>query len=160
MEGPYFARHFVRRLPAEEIADAISQATGTFPSIAISDSNVKVDYVMQARSSEELSGKELEPVGLLLASFGQADRDKTERDLSGSTVQAAEPLNSKFIKDHVKIHENGRPYKLLNHNPPLSNRLDRRGDVSGHCRSPAACAGSGYSPSRRSRNGITEVRRL
>jgi hypothetical protein len=121
MEGhyaPYFARHFVRRLPAEEIADAISQATGIFPSIAISDSNVKVDYVMQARSSEDLSGKELDPVGLR---FGQAD-DKTERDLSGSTVQAAELLNSKFIKDHVKIQKNGRLYKLLNHNPPLSNR--------------------------------------
>ncbi len=119
--APYFARHFVRRLPAEEIADAIAQATGIFPSIAISDSNVKVDYVMQARSSEDLHGKELEPIRLLLASFGQADRDKTERDLSGSTVQAAELLNSKLIKDHVKIQENGRLYKLLNHNPPLSN---------------------------------------
>ena len=29
--APYFARHFVSRLPAEAIADAISQATGNFP---------------------------------------------------------------------------------------------------------------------------------
>jgi hypothetical protein len=27
-----------------------------------------------------------------------------------------------LIKDHVKIQENGRLYKLLNHNPPLSNQ--------------------------------------
>ena len=119
--APYFARHFVRRLPAEVIADAISQATGIFPSIPISDSNVKVGYVMQARSSEDLRGKELEPLHLLLASFGQADRDKTDRDLAGSTVQAAALLNSEFVKEGVKIKENGRLSKLLNHNPPLSN---------------------------------------
>ena len=118
----YFARHFVHRLPAEEIADAISQATGIFPSIAINDTNVKVSYILQSRSSEDLGGKELEPVRLLLASFGQADRDKTERDLSGSTVQAAALLNSGFVKDRVKVKENGRLYKLLNHETPLSNR--------------------------------------
>jgi hypothetical protein len=120
--APYFARHFVRRLPAEAIADAISQATGIFPSISISDSNVKVGYVMQARSSEDLGGKELEPLHLLLGSFGQADRDKTDRDLSGSTVQAAALLNSEFVRDRVKIKENGRLSKLLNHNPPLGNQ--------------------------------------
>jgi hypothetical protein len=59
---------------------------------------------------------------VLLASFGQADRDKTERDLTGSTVQAAALLNSKFVKERVKIQENGRLYKLLNHNPPLNNQ--------------------------------------
>ena len=120
--APYFARHFVRRLPAEEIADAISQATEIFPSISISESNVKVGYVLQARSSEDLGGKDLEPLRLLLASFGQADRDKTDRDLSGSTVQAAALLNSKLVKDRVKIQEKGRLYKLLNHDPPLANR--------------------------------------
>ena len=119
--APYFARHFVRRLPAEEIADAISQATGVFPSISISDSDVKVKYVMQTRSSEDLGGHELDPLRLLLASFGQADRDKTSRDLTGSTVQAAALLNSQFVKDRVKFQENGRVHELMNHNPPLSN---------------------------------------
>jgi hypothetical protein len=120
--GPYFARHFVRRLPAEEIADAISQATGIFPSISINDANIKVKYIMQARSSEDLGGRELEPLRLLLASFGQADRDKTDRDLTGSTVQAATLLNSKFVNDRVKAQESGRVYQLLNHNPALSNQ--------------------------------------
>ena len=119
--APYFARHFVRRLPAEEIADAIDQGTESFPSIPVTDTNVKVTYILQARSSEDLKGKDLEPLRVLLASFGQADRDKTERDLTGSTVQAAALLNSRFVKDRVKIQENGRLYKLLNHNPPLDN---------------------------------------
>jgi hypothetical protein len=120
--APYFARHFVRRLPAEEIADSIGQATESFPSIPVTDTNVKVTYILQARSSEDLGGKDLEPLRVLLASFGQADRDKTERDLTGSTVQAAALLNSKFVKERVKIQENGRLYKLLNHNPPMDNR--------------------------------------
>jgi hypothetical protein len=120
--APYFARHFVRRLPAEEIADAISQATGVFPSISIADTNLKVRYVMQARSSEDLGGKDLDALRLLVASFGQADRDKTERDLSGSTVQAAALLNSKFVKERVKVQENGRLHNLLNHDPPMSNQ--------------------------------------
>ena len=47
----YFARHFVRRLAAEELFDAISEATGVFPSIQISGSTAKVHYVMQTRSS-------------------------------------------------------------------------------------------------------------
>ena len=120
--APYFARHFARRLPAEAIADAISQATGVFPSIAINDSTVKVNYVLQTRSSEDVSGKDLDTLRLLLVTFGQADRDKTERDNSGSTVQAAALLNSKFVKDRVKIQETGRLSKLLNHDPPLPNQ--------------------------------------
>jgi hypothetical protein len=119
--APYFSRHFVRRLPAEEIADAISQATGIFPAISISETDLKVGYVMQARSSEDLGGKDLEPLRLLLASFGQADRDKTDRDVTGSTVQAAALLNSKFVKDGVKIQEKGRLHGLLNRDTPLGN---------------------------------------
>jgi hypothetical protein len=120
--APYFARHFVRRLPAEEIADAISQATGIFPAISINDTDIKVGYVMQARSSEDLKGKDLESLRLLLASFGQADRDKTDRDVTGSTVQAAALLNSKFVKDCVKIQEKGRLHGLLNRDTALSNK--------------------------------------
>src|SRR5437879_12137925 len=77
---------------------------------------------MQAWSAEDVRGKELGPRHLLLARFGHADRDKTDRDLSGSTVQAAALLNSEFVRDRVKIKENGRLYKLLNHNPPLGNQ--------------------------------------
>lgn len=120
--APYFARHFVRRLPAEQIADAISQATGVFPSISISDTDIKVKYVMQARSSEDLGGKDLEALRLLLASFGQADRDKTDRDITGSTIQATALLNGKLVQNRVKAEENSRIHNLLNHNPPLTNQ--------------------------------------
>ena len=52
----YFARRFVRRLCAEELFDAISIATGVFPSISINGTNTQVTYVMQTRSPEDLGG--------------------------------------------------------------------------------------------------------
>ncbi|MGH9426695.1 MAG: hypothetical protein ACRD2L_10405, partial [Terriglobia bacterium] len=42
-------------------------------------------------------------------------------DFSGSMIQASALLNSKFVRERVKIQEKGRLYKLLNHDPPLSN---------------------------------------
>lgn len=119
--APYFARHFVRRLAAEQIADAISQASEVFPTISIGDSQIKVKYVMQARSPDDINGKDLEPLRNLLITFGQSDRDRTLKDTTGSTVQAAALLNSKFVKDRIKVQENGRLHKLLNQNPPMSN---------------------------------------
>lgn len=119
--APYFARHLVRRLDAEEIADAISQATGVAPSIPILETPLKVSYVMQTRSSEDIGGKDLEPLKMFLSGFGQADRDKNLKELVASTVQAAALLNSKFVKESIKVQDKSRAYTLLHHDPPLSN---------------------------------------
>ena len=119
--APYFARHLVRRLDAEEIADAISQATGVAPSIPILETPLKVSYVMQTRSSEDIGGKELEPLKMFLSGFGQADRDKNLKERVASTVQAAALLNSKFVKESIKVQDKSRAYTLLHHDPPLSN---------------------------------------
>jgi hypothetical protein len=115
--APYFARHQVRRLSAEQIVDAISQATGIFDEIPISLSEKKVKYVMQTYSPDDVSG----PMRQLLQLLGQATRESLDKDLSGSMVQASALLNSKFVKERVKIQEKGRLGKLLNHDPPLSN---------------------------------------
>jgi hypothetical protein len=119
--APYFARHFVRRLSPEAVCDAISQATGVFNTIAVTGSDAKVKYVMQTRSSEDLGGKDLQPIRDLLVSFGQGNRDKGEKDPSGSMVQASILLNGKFVKDRVKVQESGRLWKLLHHDPALSS---------------------------------------
>jgi hypothetical protein len=119
--APYFARHFVRRLSPEAVCDAISQATLVFNTIAVTGSDAKVKYVMQTRSSEDLGGKDLQPMRDLLVSFGQSNRDKGEKDPSGSMVQASILLNGKFVKDRVKVREGGRLWNLLHHDPRLSN---------------------------------------
>jgi len=117
----YFARRFVRRLSAEEIVDAIGQATGVQPEIPISGSNVKVKYVMQTRSPEDLGGKNLAEIQRFLGSFGQNNRSRNVKSLEGNVVQASLLLNSKVVKDRVRAVEGSRLHKLLNKEPPLSN---------------------------------------
>jgi Protein of unknown function (DUF1549)/Protein of unknown function (DUF1553) len=117
--APYFARRFVRRFSAEVVCDAISQATGVFKTIAVAGSDVKVKYVLQARSPEDLRGKDLQPMRDLLVSFGQSNRDKGEKDPSGNMVQASELLNGAFVKNSVRVQEGGRLWNLLHRDPAL-----------------------------------------
>ena len=111
---------FVRRMPAEVVANAISQATGVFNTINVADTSVKVKYVTQARSSEDLGGKDLQPMRDLLVSFAQGNRDKAERDPSGNMVQASVLLNGQFVKERIRMQEGGRLWKLQHSDPPLS----------------------------------------
>lgn len=116
----YFARRFVRRLPAEMICDVISQATGVFETIPVWRSDQKVTRVMQTRSYEDLGGKELQPMREFLIQFGQSNRDKGERDFTGNSVQAAELLNGTFAKERVRIREGGRLHAMLNRKPAMA----------------------------------------
>ena len=116
----YFARRFVRRLSAEELFDAISIATGVFPSIAINGTNTEVKYVMQTRSPEDLGG-DLAEVGRFLGSFGQSNRSRGVKSLKGNIVQASLLLNSKIVKEKVKAEPGSRVHELLNQEPQLTN---------------------------------------
>jgi uncharacterized protein DUF1553/uncharacterized protein DUF1549 len=117
----YFARRFVRRLTAEELFDAVSQATGVFPEIPISGTGIKVKYVMQTRSPEDIRGGELTEIWRFLGSFGQDNRSRTIKSLKGNIVQSSLLLNSKVIKERVRAKPGGRIRKLLDQEPPLSN---------------------------------------
>ncbi len=114
----YYARRFVRRLSAEELFDAVSEATQVFPEIAISGTDKKVDYVQEAYSSEDIKDTEMKR---LLTFFGQGNRDKQERDLTGSIVQATLLLNSDLIRNKVlRTTEGSRVAELLCAESPLS----------------------------------------
>ncbi|HWB83109.1 MAG TPA: DUF1549 domain-containing protein [Bryobacteraceae bacterium] len=118
---PYFARHHVRRLDPEMIADAISQATGVFNEMDVMYSDRKVSYVMDTYGPEDVRGKSVGPLGSFLHLMGQGYRVSPEKDNSGSMVEASALLNSRFVRDRVKISEKGRLHDLLTHTPPLSN---------------------------------------
>jgi Protein of unknown function (DUF1553)/Protein of unknown function (DUF1549) len=117
----YFARRFVRRLTAEELFDAVSQATGLFPEIPISGTGIKVKYVMQTRSPEDIRGGELNEIWRFLGSFGQDNRSRTIKSLKGNMIQSSLMLNSNVIKERVKAKPGGRIRKLLDQEPPLGN---------------------------------------
>jgi hypothetical protein len=112
---------FVRRLTAEELFDSVSQATGIFPEIPISGTGLKVKYVMQTRSPEDIRGGELTEIWRFLGNFGQDNRSRTIKSLKGNMVQSSLMLNSKVIKERVKANPGGRIRKLLDQEPPLSN---------------------------------------
>jgi hypothetical protein len=115
--GGYFARHLVRRLPAEQVWDALSQATGVFSEMNSGDFGAKVKYVTQTVSPEDLDPK----LGRLLSNFGLDDRGLGTKSLSSSVVQSSVLLNSEMVKVKIRLEEKGRLHALLNSDPPKTN---------------------------------------
>ena len=111
----YFARHIVRRLPAEQVWDAISQATGVYPEITSGDS--KVRRVLETISPDDLDPK----LRKILGEFGLDDRTLGFKTLRASTVQASILLNSDLVKEKLKATANGRLKALLEGDPQKSN---------------------------------------
>lgn len=114
----YFSRHLVRRLPAEELWDAVSDATGVYDEIPSGDFGQKVKYVMQTVSPEDIPGK----LRSALSSFGLDDRNLGARSLSGSPVQASILLNSDLVKQKLKLDAKGRLTQLMRAEPPKTNQ--------------------------------------
>jgi hypothetical protein len=117
--SPYFARRLVHRLPAEQIWDAISQATGVFDEFGAGDSAAKVKYVQQTVSPEDLPGN----LAKTLVSFGLDDRVLKPRSLDLSTLQSSVLLNSTLVKEKLKAESKGsRLGTLLKAEPPKTNK--------------------------------------
>ncbi len=118
----YFARHFVRRLPALQLWDAVCQSTGVFLEIPILRSDRKVKYSLEMIDPDDLGGK-VKPLADLLAMFGLNNRYAVGDDTGtkGSIVQASALLNNPLIKDRVKAQKGSRLSDLLQREPPLGN---------------------------------------
>jgi len=119
----YFARHFVRRLPATQIWDAICQSTGVFMEVPILRSDRKVKYVQSMIDPDDLSGKGMKPLADLLASFGLNNRYSVGDDsgTKGSIIQASVLLNNPLVLERTKARKGSRLFDLFQHEPPLSN---------------------------------------
>jgi len=113
----YFARHLVRRFSAEQVWDALSQATGVFSEMPSGDSGEKVRYVMQTVSPEDIDGK----IRALLGNFGLDDRYLGVKSLSSSIVQSSILLNGEVVRDKIRYQDKSRLYDLLNSDPPKTN---------------------------------------
>jgi hypothetical protein len=107
---PYYARKFVRRLDAEEIHDAIVQATWIMPSYTMDYAGAlyplpAVSWAMQFR--EPLEPRTNGPVAQFLNAFGRGNRDQTARDQSGSVIQALSLMNHTFVLNRIHAANNG-----------------------------------------------------
>jgi len=114
---PYFARHFVHRLWAEEVHDSILTATGLVPAYNVAGFSAAsviygvdspgfgpVSYAMQLPDviNEPDGGG---AISQFLDSFMRGDRDTTPRKSEGSILQALNLMNDNFVES--RIHATG-----------------------------------------------------
>jgi len=100
----YFARKFVRRLKAEEIYDSMVTATGLFNEIPIRGTDFKAKYATETRSPEDFKGKGpgLKDANFFLESFGQNNREYSERTNEGDITQTILLMNSPFVLRQIR----------------------------------------------------------
>ena len=96
----YFARKYVRRLWGEEVADAIAQSSGTFPTYnytGFTDSGYSpVSYMMQL--PDVVNAPSTGTVSSFLDSFLRGNRDDQPRKQDGSILQALNLMNSQVVE--------------------------------------------------------------
>ncbi len=101
---PYFARHFIRQLTAEQMHDAITQATLIFGDYKRRDWTYETPiapahFWTEAASPEDINNGEAKS---FLRTFGQANREQFDRQPGGSILQAMMLMNSPFVTKRVQ----------------------------------------------------------
>lgn len=104
-----YARKLVRRLWAEEIHDAIVQASNIYPSYRIAD-GWTVRWAMQLPEPRNLPGG---TTTAFLDSFLRGNREDQERRLEGSPSQALSLMNDSFVMTRTRAQGSGASASLL-----------------------------------------------
>lgn len=100
---PYFARHFVHQLTAEQLHDAICQATNVFGNYPHKDWTYDtplppVKYWTETTGPEGVGTADAKT---FLRTFGQSNREQFDRQPGGSILQAMSLMNSNFVNKKV-----------------------------------------------------------
>ena len=130
--APYFARKFVRRLKAEEIYDSLVTATNLFTDVPIRGTDVKIRFAAEAYSPDEfirgVNDPALKEIHFFLESFGQTNRQSSERSNDGAITQAVLLMNSPFLHRQVQAAEGSYLAGLLKQQSSTLNRTGRQDD--------------------------------
>ena len=108
--APYFARHFARRMTAEETFDAITKATNVPASLPVTGSST-VAWAMQLPDVQEPGGRTV--AGNFLNAFLRGDRDGDARSNEFSISQALLLLNDTTVTSRVKSGASGSAVNKL-----------------------------------------------
>jgi hypothetical protein len=98
---PYFARHYPRRLMAEELLDAVVRATSTTINITVNGLGT-VNKAMKLPDPVEGGG-----FRNFLNNFGRGNRDDQPRSDDSSIVQALALMNDRIVTDRVRFSTGG-----------------------------------------------------
>jgi hypothetical protein len=96
---PYYARHYARRLDAEEVYDAVQKSTGILSNFTFTYLPA-VQWAMQLPEPRGAGGQP----GTFMSSFGFGDRDQNPRRSDGSLGQTMNLMNSSIVM--TRIHQN------------------------------------------------------
>ena len=99
--APYYARHYPRRIMAEEVLDAIVKSTGVSALLTVSGSN-NVAHAMQLADPTEGGAYRG-----FLNNFERGNRDDAARTDDSSIVQALSLLNDRNVTERVKATATG-----------------------------------------------------
>jgi hypothetical protein len=123
----YFARKFVRRLTAEEIYDSIVHASGVYTSVPVRGTDFVAKYATETRSPEDFKGKYpgLKDINFFLESFGQTNREYSERVNEGDITQAILLMNSPFVLKQIQASPGSYLQQLLSKGGPSERMIIR-----------------------------------
>ncbi len=113
---PYYARHYPRRLDAEELHDAIVKATGIVPSYVMDYTNSlnplpPVSWAMQFPDPREPRSNNA--VLQFLNAFGRGDRDLVPRSRDASVLLGLNLMNNAFVLNRIHANNNGSTVQRL-----------------------------------------------
>jgi hypothetical protein len=124
----YFARRLVRRLTAEQIHDSLVFATNLHTIVPIrGNAEIRARYATETRSPEDLRQEYpgLKDMLFFLDSFGQTNREYSERTNDGDVTQAALLMNSPFVLNQIKARPGSYLHTLLESKPPQDDIIDK-----------------------------------
>jgi hypothetical protein len=98
---PLFARHYPRRLDAEEIHDAISAATGIWNKYTVQGFGEQIQWAMQLPDTSEPRSNG--SVAGFLNSFLRGNRDTTQRSQVSSILQQLNLMNDNFVVSRTRV---------------------------------------------------------
>ena len=98
---PLFARHYPRRLDAEEIHDAISVSTGVFNKYTVQGFSDPMEWAMQLPDTSEPRSNGA--VATFLNSFLRGNRDTTQRSQASSILQQLNLMNDNFVVSRTRV---------------------------------------------------------
>ena len=96
--APYYARKFVRLLGAEELHDAIIQATGVLASYTVAGRSEKAGFAMNVLAPDDINAKEIR---YWLTAFGQSNRQEFKKPVTLSMLQPILLMNHDLINKRL-----------------------------------------------------------
>jgi hypothetical protein len=113
--APYFARHFARQLSAEQLHDAICEATGVYGNypqndMVFGEALPPIRFVTEAPTPEEIHNGEARS---FLQTFGQANREQSDRRPGGSILQTITLMNGRFVARRVRAAQGTAVHQLV-----------------------------------------------